>query len=159
MLARSIDDENEMETFRMTPSRIFALLLILLWLATQATAQNTTALAQVTQFDARSSAESGSESASYMAFRHEVSKREKALPLYYQLLIEGSPAARLYAAIGLYSVDVKEGKRALRVLWDDPSRVTISDGLGRQDTTVGLVAQRIFAEPEYVGLYLPREER
>lgn len=143
----------------MRTPRIFALLLTLLWLAAPATAHSDETLAQVTRFDTRATGGAGDESSSYLAFRHEVSKGEKALPLYYQLLIEGSPPARLYAAIGLYSLDVKEGKRALRVLWDDPSQVTITDGLGRQDTTVGLVAQRIFAEPEYVGLYLPEEER
>ena len=58
-------------------------------------------------------------------------------------LAKGSPAARLYGALGLYQIDKKSGRKALKALVADQSEVTVMQGCVIQQSTISDVAEQL----------------
>ncbi len=114
-------------------------------------------LGQVGRFDNRAIGYAGGESPNYEAFRTELAKGASARPEFERLVKEGSPAARIYSAIGLYSLDKAAGTKALEGLKADSSPLKTMNGCLMNDTTVGKTAQGLLANGgEEIQFYLPR---
>lgn len=60
-----------------------------------------------------------------------------------KLLIEGSPAGKLYGASLLYAIDHKAGLTALQQLADSKEKVTYRSGCEVMNETVGNIAQNL----------------
>lgn len=77
----------------------------------------------------------------YNLFRAEAVKGESAVPMLERLLIEGTPPARVYSALALYSIDKDRGTKALESLEGDTSTVVTLFYCSRGgDTVEGLAA-------------------
>ncbi len=97
-------------------------------------------LAEVTEFHGSSIGFGGAPSPYYYRFRDEVAKGASAVPLLEQILHDGSPPARLYAALALYSLDSQRGVRALESLEADTREIETLFGCSRSRSTVGETA-------------------
>lgn len=97
-------------------------------------------LAEVKEFHGSSIGFGSAPSPYYYKFQAEAAKGESAVPLLEQLLLDGTPAARLYAALALYSIDNDRGVRALESLKGDPSHVVTLFDCTRGGSTVGELA-------------------
>lgn len=114
-------------------------------------------LGQVQRFDNRAIGFAGGESPNYEAFRAELAKGAAARPQFERLIKEGSPAARIYSAIGLYSLDKAAGTKALQNLKADTAPLKTMNGCLMNDTTVGKTASELLANGgEEIQFYLPR---
>ena len=122
--------------------RHLALILMIL-LGSVAWAATDLPLAEVSRFDGSAIGYAGSPSPSYAAFAAELEKGAAARPLFEQTLKEGTPAARLYAALGLYSLDKERGTAALQSLCSDSSPLQTMHGCLMSDTTVGAMAAEL----------------
>ena len=87
----------------------------------------------------------GTESKVYKSFRAVLDKGEKAKPIFRQCLKTGSPAAKLYSAIGLYKLDPKEGTTALKSLASSDEQVPVMQGCIVSTYTVGEVASDLLS--------------
>lgn len=103
-------------------------------------------LAQVQRFDSSHIGYAGSASPNYEAFRAEVARGEAARPVFEEILEQGPPAARIYAAIGLYGLDKERGMAALEGLKSDRAAVTIMTGCMQWETTVAEVVTGLLAD-------------
>ena len=123
------------------------ILILLLLLAVIANAQTTSlTLANVESFDNSNIGYAGTPSPNYEAFRAEYKKGQKALPIFEKLLKEGKPAARIYAAIGLYGLDKNRGQAALQSLKTDTTAVRTMNCCEQTDTTVGEVVTELLVD-------------
>ena len=97
------------------------------------------------------------QSQNYQAFRAEVERGEAAAPLFEELLKTGTPAAKLYSALGLYHLDRERGVKALQSLSGDTTKVSEMNGCMVDETTVGATAKMLLGDNEAVArAYLPR---
>lgn len=103
-------------------------------------------LATTTRFEAPAIGVAATKGAGYLAFQTELQRGAEAQPLFQDLLQHGTPAARLYAALGLYSLDRERGLQALQNLTSDASEVTSYNGCEAEVTTVGAVAKSFLGD-------------
>lgn len=87
----------------------------------------------------------GTESKVYKSFRAVLDKGEEAKPIFRQCLKTGSPAAKLYSAIGLYKLDPQEGTTALKSLASSDEKVPVMQGCIVSTYTVGEVASDLLS--------------
>lgn len=87
----------------------------------------------------------GTESEVYKSFRAVLNKGEKARPIFQRCLKSGTPAAKLYSAIGLYKLDPEEGKAALKSLADSEEKVPYMRGCIVSTQTVGELATNMLS--------------
>lgn len=131
-------------------------LILILFLAVIANADPLT-LANVESFDNSRIGYAGTPSPNYEAFRAEYAKGPKALPTFEKLLKEGKPAAKIYAAIGLYGLDNKRGLAALQSLKSDTTAVRTMNCCEQMDTTVGEVVSELLVDNgENLQYWLPK---
>lgn len=124
-------------------------------LALLAQAETPLSLAEVSSFDNSHIGMAGSPSPNFAAFQSEVNRGDKAAPLFEKLLQEGKPAARIYAALGLYSLDRSRGLAALESLKSDPSKVRTTNGCMTDETTVGEAVTELLAnDGEAITIYV-----
>ena len=83
----------------------------------------------------------GTESEIHKSFRAVLEKGDAAKPISQECLKSGTPAAKLYSAIGLYRLDVEEGKKALMSLVENQEPVPVMQGCIVSNETVGGVAR------------------
>lgn len=133
-------------------------LFVMLLLSSLCLGQQVLTLDKVTQFDDLATGVAGSKSGNYLAFEAEVERGDKAAPLFEELLKSGPPAARLYAAVGLWNLDKARGKAALESLTADTSEVDRMSGCMVMRTTVGATAKEILKDGSAV-YYIPAESR
>lgn len=119
------------------------LFLILLISSLSALAEG---LAQVEQFHPRATGYAGSESATYLIFKAQVQRGEEARETFQQCLKKGTPAGRLYGAVGLWKLDPEEGQRALTALASDQAPVDLMSGCLMMRSTVGEIARDLLSE-------------
>ena len=81
------------------------------------------------------------ESPVFKAFKAEVQKGVKALPTFQACLQDGSPAAKVYGALGIWSVDEKKGRAAMTNLLGDMDKLSLLNGCLKRLTTVDAVAK------------------
>lgn len=113
-------------------------------------------LARVSGFDTVATGFAGTKSDNYKTFEAELARGAKAAPVFEKALKEGTPAARLYAAVGLFKLDEGRGKAALESLRSDGARVWSTEGCDREETTVGAMATRLLKNaPQAMGAYSP----
>lgn len=134
---------------------LIVILLATLGLAAQA--EPTLKLAEVTRFDSSVIGYAASASPNYEAFRQALRQGEAAAPLFAELLKTGTPAAKLYSAIGLYHLDQKRGVQALQSLSDSSEPVSSLMGCLMNQSTVGETAKELLKDGQAgVRTYLPR---
>ena len=85
----------------------------------------------------------GSKSATYQIFEQELNKAEAARPVFEKCLKSGTPAAKLYGAMGLYSLDAAEGKEALKRLAKSEGKVKVLSGCILSEYKVSEVADEL----------------
>ncbi len=131
-------------------------LILMLFLSLGALAEASLSLAEVYSFDNSHIGAAGSPSPNYEAFKAELSRGKGAEANFQGLLKDGRPAAKIYAALGLYSLDKLRGVAALESLRDDSSPVRTMSGCMVDESTVGEVARELLAnDGEAVGIYVP----
>lgn len=114
-------------------------------------------LAEVSRFDGRAIGYAGTASPNYEAFRAELARGEAAAPLFEELLKSGPPAAKLYAALGLYRLDQSRGVQALESLRNDTTPVSGMSGCLMEQSTVGKMAAELLKDNAAAAQsYLPR---
>lgn len=134
--------------------RKFTLILLFL-LAVMAQAEPTMTLADVASFDSSHIGYAGSASPNFDAFKAELARGEKAAPLFEKLLKQGKPAAKIYSALGLYSLDKERGMAALESLRSDDTPLRTMSGCMMDETTVGKVATELLQNNgEAIGVYV-----
>ncbi len=94
-------------------------------------------MAEVKEFHGSSIGFGSAPSPYYYKFQAEAAKGEGAIPLLEQLVLDGTPAARLYAALALYSIDNDRGIDALESLKGDTSPLVTLFDCTRGGGTVG----------------------
>lgn len=134
--------------------QIFVIVMALLALSAAVAAQGTAALGEAKRFESRAVGEGGTTSETWLAFKRELEKGAEARPVFERWLRQGSPAARLYSAIGLYKLQPLRGTEALRELLRDTSAVITVDGCEVEETTVDQVAKRLLDRPEDIRGYV-----
>lgn len=133
------------------------ILALLALMSLSAHAESTLKLSEVVRFDGRAVGYAATESQNYQAFRAEVERGEAAAPLFEELLKTGTPAAKLYSALGLYHLDRERGVKALQSLSGDTTKVSEMNGCMVDETTVGATAKMLLGDNEAVArAYLPR---
>lgn len=120
-----------------TLSRISFFVLILIVVAV---AQD---FSQYDQLDTRFTGRGARESETYQAFSHLVQTQDLTR---LRALSKGSPAARLYGAIGLSKLRSREGRQALQRLSGDSDQVVVRQGCVLWRTSVGEVAKQLLSE-------------
>jgi hypothetical protein len=85
-------------------------------------------LAEVNRVDSSAIGYAGSASPNYEAFKAELARGEAARPLFEKLIKEGTPAAKIYSAMGLYGLDQRQGRQALVALQNDKSKLELMTG-------------------------------
>ena len=83
----------------------------------------------------------GTESEIHKSFRALLEKGDGAKPIFQECLKSGTPAAKLYSAIGLHRLNAEEGKKALLSLMESQEPVTVMQGCILSNETVGGVAR------------------
>lgn len=95
----------------------------------------------------------GEESDIHKSFRTVLELGDEAKPIFRRALKTGTPAAKLYGAIGLYRLDPKEGREALQVLSRSKEKVSVMQGCLVFEETVGEVAEQLLsAKPDSYSL-------
>ncbi len=103
-------------------------------------------LAEVERFDASAIGYAAAASPNYKAFRAELNRGKAAVPLFEELLERGTPAAKLYSALGLYHFDKTRGVRALEGLKGDSAPVSGMSGCMMEQATVGEMAAELLKD-------------
>jgi hypothetical protein len=135
---------------------LFCFVLMLSSLAALAEPAQQISLAEVGRFDSSLIGFGATPSPNFEAFQMARARGAEAAPLFEKLLKQGSPAARLYSAIGLYGLDRARGVAALESLRSDQARVETMEGCMMHETTVGGVAVELLAGGgEALRSYLP----
>ena len=107
------------------------------------------------EFHSRATGFAAQESAIYKVFAQAVAQGEQSRTLFQKCLKQGTPAAKLYGAIGLYHLDPKHGREALESLQSDQARVALFDGCLKVEQKVGTIAAGLLSDdknsmnPEY----------
>ena len=117
-------------------------------------------LSDVARFDASAIGYAAAKSPNYEAFLAELSRGDAAIPEFEALLKDGTAAAKLYSAIGLYHFDKARGVAALETLRGDSTPVTGMAGCMMEQATVGSMAEELLKDDGIATrAYLPRELR
>lgn len=125
-------------------TRLMIFLLTAMCLAGHA--ETTLKLAEVARFDASAIGYAAAASPNYQAFRVELNRGEAARPLFEELLERGTPAAKLYSALGLYHLDRARGSLALEKLKGDKAPVSGMSGCMMEEATVGQMAAELLKD-------------
>ena len=102
----------------------------------------------------------GQKSDTYKVFATALKQGQRSKPLFQKCLKGGTPAAKLYGALGLYSLDPREGREALAQLRGDSNEVSMLKGCILERSTVGELAEKLLSkeknslDPEY---FLPNK--
>lgn len=131
------------------------LTFLLLGMLTLGAYAQTHPLAQVARFDNAHIGYAASQSPNYAAFTS-VLKTEQAETVFTEVLDNGTPAGRLYAAVGLYHLDEQKGRAALSQLSRDQSGLETMNGCMVFETTLGEVAAELLSDSAALQSYLPR---
>lgn len=124
------------------------LLLVTFSLASPSVAQE---LAQVPALHTSAVGYGASQSDIHKSFAAVVARGEAGRDELERCLTSGTPAAKLYGAIGLYKLDPKDGRAALRRLLNDKSEVLFLQGcLGNRLTVKALATDLLSQKPKYV---------
>lgn len=139
---------------------VLALIVTLLLSVWASAGPELPALALVDRFDDSHIGYAGSASPNYDAFRAEYGRGNAARPVFEKILEKGTPAARIYAAIGLYGLDKTRGMEVLQEMKADKAPVTAMSGCMQWETTVGeLVTELLADDAQGLRGYLPRAEK
>lgn len=123
------------------------ILLILALLSLPALSQPT-----FTSLDARATGYGGGKSENYLAFERLLDQGPGARDQFEQLLKEGNGAGRLYAALGLWSLDPDRGRQAMTNLLQDREKVRLMVGCLGTEAEVREVANELLSDrPSMVG--------
>lgn len=134
------------------------IILVLFLLATGVQAAPSLELAQVTRFDGSHVGYAGSASPNYEAFRAVFNQGQQARAIFEKTLQDGTPAAKVYSAIGLYHIDPEAGIKALSALQGDSSDLESLNGCLALRTTVSELATEFLADRRALTAYLPRNK-
>jgi len=89
-------------------------------------------------------------------FHNLVQRGHRAIPALQDLLMHGSPAARLYGAIGLHFLDPVQGRLALEGLCHDSGQLRIQAGGRIGQHTVSEMAYRFLQNADSLRFFQPR---
>ena len=134
------------------------LVLFIVTLTLTAVAQD---FSQIPALHARATGIAGEESSNYKVFAKTLEQGARSKPLYLQALKSGTPAAKIYAALGLWTLDREQGKLALEQLVDDKEPLVLLSGCCSETITVGQVAKDLLSNKQtYVSFdsFLPRKD-
>jgi hypothetical protein len=88
----------------------------------------------------------GQKSPTFQSFENVLKQGESAETVFIKCLKDGTPAARLYGAIGLFSLDKEKGQKALQSLSGDHDTVTLFQGCIKSNHEVGELATALLKE-------------
>ena len=98
------------------------------------------------EFHARATGFAGQQSDTYKVFADALAKGTQSRLLFRKCLQEGTPAAKLYGAIGLYQLDPEAGRRALLNLRANKSQVVFFHGCIKCHEQVGALASELLSK-------------
>lgn len=98
----------------------------------------------------------GERSATFAAFERLARRGRRAVPGLQELLMHGSPAGRLYGAIGLCYVDPAQGRIALEGLCQDDAPVVTMAGCRKTRHRVCEAAEMLLRNADSLAFFLPR---
>jgi hypothetical protein len=134
------------------------ILLLGLFFMTAASAQE---LVNSPALHVRATGYAGSKSATYLVFEKALQQGAESRPLYLKCLAEGTPAAKLYGALGLYALNRADGQEALRWLSKDDSKVPFMSGCLLSEEQVSRLAEELLSdEPNTLSVrsFLPQRD-
>ncbi len=103
--------------------------------------------------------DSNQPSEAWRTFHLLLSQGADAKPAALSLANSHSSGARIYGAVLLRRIDAAEGEKLLKSWVSDKSKVVLSSGCVRQESTVGALSERLLMGEEVILLADPRQKK
>ena len=98
-------------------------------------------LLKVQAFHSIATGRGGIKTPTYLKFEEQLNRGRKARGVFRKCLKKGTPAAKLYGALGLYHLNKPEGEQALTSLLGNQDPLPILRGCIISETTVGALSK------------------